>query len=1305
MKGSRIELGDVTPHNIKQLKRLNQVIFPVSYNEKFYKDVLEVGELAKLAEEIKRLRKQQEDLRKENGHYIELLKANGINFQDDPTVHWRGNMKKAKVAMVIPTHQVQKGIIVFSNCNKVNPSCPEAVVQNVVVNAGPSLQEPTADPVTIQNLCNVTVPELCWKGPQLQDIAPTTCAKQQAQPNLPTTLSTTKNSIANYSSARTVQNTQTLPVSVSQNVLHSCTQDLPDCFTTSTGVQTHTALSAASSKPQTANSAQTIPANVTTSNLLHLQPLHLQQIKSNSVLQEPALQASLQASPLRTLISEKLATIALNKSTSVANHSMPPTATAQVLTSINTLPCLDNTCAFPCSSSSISNDLNSVNTFTRITSGNTQTTWTTLQLAGNTVQPLNQMPSGILPTSMNETLTNASLDSGILNGCNIVAPVGFKGTSLCPAGSQQVHSQIAAVSLPSLHSVPVQPVLAQPQIAIQPQPNVLPLLQAMQVIQMTNPAGATVPQAGANPNVVILQPANTGPTPAVVREGIASQTPCQQIVIIQAANQNAVLQNQQTTVAPSAVPVANHVVTSSCPVQTPSLQTVGGKHLVHILPRPLAASDSQQQAQTISVNGQIFALQPVKPSLGVCNQNPMQIVQPTTCEDPTTNVALNTLGALSNLNQSISQMAGQSRVPLSVGQTSTQGASSTSSQINNPTSNISVSASSTSTPSNSALSVCSISKNICSSSAVKMLKKPSTPAGSKPKRTSSKKSKSAKQRSSPLKASKPTCSQPSNVDVQPQLPSKETLFVSEHLTAASESTSNTPVTSSSPLVVSSGLSQSAPSKEYVAKEPVATTASSCSAPAESVTVQQPGLITPALCAEETALTLPQTTFQDSQTTNVSSTNTSSSESLSCIMTNISELSAQISMSCLNTLPLQSIGCETGIMESQNKLLSCSRSGTSATSVSFPEPKIQRPESTITSSSSSSSSSSSIAQARSIAAEPKQTTANSEINKDKISSHQFTFQGDANTSFSRSKEPPSSDLTDKEDHNRDILLVNNKENAPQQQACVLDHEGVGSSLLSNRQSDSPMSTSSGSSRGFSVASMLPNANREDVPCVGTSGNTYNSFSFSEQADILALAATAIFDQESQNKKGVSSGSEVPVHRQVSVNQQPPSVNKEKNGSQQPKKIQEIKEGIAKHTEVQPVKLPSQVQLNSERPKTVSSSSAGTNLPVLISASQSTTSAGCLSVNNLIRQNTVSQPYVCSNLNPADHPPVSVNMPRSSSSSFTTQCSGPTQMLEYTHKNIAMRSQVVLRYQSADNRQGLALVPKTWLLKQVTFKLIL
>ena len=43
------KLGEVTPHSINQLKRLNQVIFPVNYNDKFYKDVLEVGKLAKLS--------------------------------------------------------------------------------------------------------------------------------------------------------------------------------------------------------------------------------------------------------------------------------------------------------------------------------------------------------------------------------------------------------------------------------------------------------------------------------------------------------------------------------------------------------------------------------------------------------------------------------------------------------------------------------------------------------------------------------------------------------------------------------------------------------------------------------------------------------------------------------------------------------------------------------------------------------------------------------------------------------------------------------------------------------------------------------------------------------------------------------------------------------------------------------------------------------------------------------------------------------------------------------------------------------
>ena len=43
-----IELGEITTHNIKQLRRINEVVFPVVYNDKFYKDLSEVGELAKL---------------------------------------------------------------------------------------------------------------------------------------------------------------------------------------------------------------------------------------------------------------------------------------------------------------------------------------------------------------------------------------------------------------------------------------------------------------------------------------------------------------------------------------------------------------------------------------------------------------------------------------------------------------------------------------------------------------------------------------------------------------------------------------------------------------------------------------------------------------------------------------------------------------------------------------------------------------------------------------------------------------------------------------------------------------------------------------------------------------------------------------------------------------------------------------------------------------------------------------------------------------------------------------------------------
>ncbi|CAD5209451.1 unnamed protein product [Bursaphelenchus xylophilus] len=43
-----VELGAITQHNVMQLKKLNEAVFPVTYNERFYKDVVTSGDLAKL---------------------------------------------------------------------------------------------------------------------------------------------------------------------------------------------------------------------------------------------------------------------------------------------------------------------------------------------------------------------------------------------------------------------------------------------------------------------------------------------------------------------------------------------------------------------------------------------------------------------------------------------------------------------------------------------------------------------------------------------------------------------------------------------------------------------------------------------------------------------------------------------------------------------------------------------------------------------------------------------------------------------------------------------------------------------------------------------------------------------------------------------------------------------------------------------------------------------------------------------------------------------------------------------------------
>lgn len=45
---SRSDLGDVTPNNLGQVRVLHKVLFPVSYGDNFYNELLGADEFAKL---------------------------------------------------------------------------------------------------------------------------------------------------------------------------------------------------------------------------------------------------------------------------------------------------------------------------------------------------------------------------------------------------------------------------------------------------------------------------------------------------------------------------------------------------------------------------------------------------------------------------------------------------------------------------------------------------------------------------------------------------------------------------------------------------------------------------------------------------------------------------------------------------------------------------------------------------------------------------------------------------------------------------------------------------------------------------------------------------------------------------------------------------------------------------------------------------------------------------------------------------------------------------------------------------------
>lgn len=610
------------------------------------------------AEEIRRLRRQLEELRRESGHYIELLKAHDINPLEDPTIHWKGKQRCAKVAKVPPTHQLPKGIIVCSNGNGISLAGKET---------SPGKQ--SSETLIIQP-SSETSARLRVNGALLH------VNNSSSTPAL----------LPGSAAAPTQSN-------AGLRMIEQCVVEAPavaPSLPPSVSYITLQIPAASTSLPQQTQPA--IPAQTLT-------------IAATSASQLPTESPALPASTNPSKASEGSL---LTQDTAIRTASYTAIPNSQALlragaagstqTTWTTLQMAGNTVQPVCQSLSTPEVSNTTQPVQQVTvcplvskpsvhpiqiQMKPQVPVQQAPLAGHIqAQPFQRAPP-IRPAVLNQAQPQPVLahqpQCAVLPQSAIVQQPSVVAHSAVVSQSQPALLQPASlVPHPPAAIIPQPQPLPQPALVPQPQATVLPLLQTMQVLQV-NPAGGTassvtVPQNTNNPSVVILQQASACPTQPVVREEITSQTPCQHFVIIQAPNQAATsAQNPQVGMVPAAIPTAStQIPTTSTSVSAPSLQSVGGKQLVHILPRPvqpqvnhppLATQTSSSPPvpttpQTITVNGQVFALQPVKTSDKAGSQggqSTLQLVQPTTSEEPTTNVALNSLGALSSLNQSISQ--------------------------------------------------------------------------------------------------------------------------------------------------------------------------------------------------------------------------------------------------------------------------------------------------------------------------------------------------------------------------------------------------------------------------------------------------------------------------------------------------------------------------------------------------------------------------------------------------------------------------------------------------------------------------
>lgn len=1308
LKQSKIMILDQAFRYITELKKQNDNM------------LLEGGDKVQ-AEEIRRLRYQLEELRKESAHYMELLKAHDI--LEDPSIHWKGKQRCAKFGKVTPTQQIQKGIIVYSSGNVMCPAgkdtSPGKHPTETIV-----LQQPSE--VGARLKMNRALLQVSTSSPTPSLLPGSALASQQSTPAL---------RVVEQCVVETPAVAPSLPPSVSYITLQipAVTTALPQ-------------------QPQPPAPVQTFTVSSTS---------------SSQLLSESA------AIPVTSL-------------TSLTQTIPPPRPTTADICSWATPDAAIRTVGYTAVR-------HNQPLLRGVAAGSTQTTWTTLQMAGNTVQPVCQslptpevsnttqavqqvtvcpitnkpsvqpiqiqMQPGHIQTQLRPTILTQGQPASSQPSCAVLAQ-----SAIVPQPTVMAHSTIVSQAQSAvIQPAPLvthPPVLSHPQPALvhQPQATVLPLLQTMQVLQVKTASaaasGVTAPQSTNNPSVVILQQANTCPPQPVVREEITNQTACQHIVIIQAPNQSASAPQNPPVAMASSVPtlpaVSAQIPSTSSSTSVASLQTVGGKQLVHILPRPVQPQQNKCQhvapvttstavtvtPQTITVNGQVFTLQPVKASdklISKGGQSTLQLVQPTTTEEPTTNVALNSLGALSSLNQSITQ-----GVPLTISsQNNNQPLPLSTSVQQQPPAPTAISGSTVALPV-SQLQVPSL-KSVKSAPVVNATKSSGRKLQSLPaKKATVKKNKPVKNKE--LKQKQPSVAilaKPTTVTSESQAVSNVlqsstvvTQITSSSTTALTSTTMTTSpdcnqrtinvtttqgtakiIVSSDELAVSNA--QSIGSVSATQTELILNTTNASTLTTAITTISQRPVVSPSTISQikpalvaRTKISIPEVKLQtpcaESSTTQKNTTDTTLSgqtESLSCGLETLHHTNSTNSMSTATMSATKNPARSSSVCRPHGsdipEATPCIRSEpapTSAASITQPLVSLVSPFSSA----------------------PNTITVTSfGARRVVTASSGLTQKTDINTSRPSSCRPPEAKPpqcprtereAQEERHNtatvteRESPVTVNSEIATKKDFTLnqrvytnLDDQTMEPSMTLSRQTESPMSTVAGG-RMFSVASMLPQGHS-----ISAASGSFTTFTFtSEQAEMLALA---MLEQDSPDRKtggcsGDKTSSSNPSTATWEPTKTPPVSTAKECGSVAGQQVK-------LHKPMDTVKTAVHLSVRGQVGEGCGLS--GSRHPQNISYSQSvpqpqnsthTSTATSLSVNNLIRPNSSQQPYpgspnLAGQQTPVPSPVGTTTHTSHPSNNTLSPCSGVAQNNEYTPlKTALLRAQAGV---SVGERQ-LKIIPK-------------